>query len=150
MKLYLFYLNHELYAITNDKILRDSFISERNMEKFTMKKVSVKNDEEYQNFIKFYKNQWLDDFVYGREEYIHMAATYKEDCDVEDEMSRITSELCEVTESLLNEPDIRCRDDIKYLSDVTIKRQNSWNMISYLESKIDTLTIFIKLFKDTL
>jgi len=148
-KVYIFYYQKGIYAWTTDKYLRDVFISERNMNKMKMKKWNM-NDEEYLSFSVFYHNQQLDTFVYGSDSgYCDIVATLHEDEQVGFEVDVIGSTLTETVERLLSDDSIRCHDDIEYLSNTRIRKTKSWNDETYYESRINTLTIFVKLFKDT-
>lgn len=152
MKVYVFYYkkNTYPYAHTTDKSFRDTFMNQRNMNKFRYKKVKM-DDEEYREFLDDYRNQTLDNFVYGsfnESSYCNIAATYKEDSMVTQKCDELDSEIQDLCDELLKDPSIKCKDSISFLKDIFEFRyigNEKWPV-----SKINGLSVFVSLFKDTL
>lgn len=152
MKVYVFYHKNNTYpyAHTIDKHFRDRFREQRNMDRFRYEKIKM-DDEEYREFVERYRNQTLDNFVYGSfydSSYSNVIATYEEDGTVTDYCNEFDSEMQSICNDLLREPSIKCKDSILYLKNVFEFRyigNEKWPV-----SRIDSLSVFISLFKNTL
>lgn len=152
MKVYIFYYkkNTHPYAHTTDKIFRDTFMSQRDMNKFKYKKVKMDEDE-YREFLDSYRNQTLDDFVYGsfnESSCCHIASTYEENIMVTEKCDHINSRMQDICNELLADPSIKCKDSIAFLKDIYEFKYIGNE--KYPVSKIDTIAVFVSLFKDTL
>lgn len=150
MKVYIFYYKKELYAHTTDKRIRDEFIKYRNMGVFSYVKKKLTNSE-YSEFKKVYRMQTLDDFVYGSNGdsgYTQIVATYYEDDKVSTVCSEYDEEIRRLCDELMCIDDLKCRDSVFYL--MNIFEMKYIGNEKYPVSMINSLSVFVNLFKDTL
>lgn len=150
MKVYIFYYNKELYAHTTNKEIRDMFMKQRNMSVFNYVKKKL-SDSEYREFLKVYLKQTLDVNPYGslgENGYTNIASTYDEEFAVEQKCTEYESEIRQLCDELLCEDELKCRDSVFYMMDIF--QMKYLGNEKYPVSMVNTLTIFISLYKDTL
>ena len=153
IKVYLFYLNEDksLYAFTINKEYKNKFSYQRNKKCFTMKKIYM-DKYEFKSFSYKYKDYMLQEIPLniGLDKYEMIVATNKEESGLMSEADALDNAMDCLHRDLVLQSNFKTKylTSLEYLT-TTAYVSKGKNGDTQLNSKINLLYLFMKLYKNT-